>query len=54
MADKKLNTVADETINTDKRQDITAANELNAAANKTINADKRQNATFEPLIVIKN
>ena len=40
-ADKKLNTVVDKTVNTDKKQDIVANKKLNSAANKDINADKK-------------
>ena len=38
--DKKLNAIANKTVNTDKRRDTAADKKLNATADKAIDADK--------------
>ena len=61
-ANKKLNTIADKTINVDKERDIIADKKLNIAADKTINANKKQdvaaskklNTVAELLMFIKD
>ena len=54
-ADKKLNTVVDKTVNTDKERDIVANKNLNTVADKGINANKKQDALAgkEPNAVAK-
>ena len=43
-ANKELNAVADKTIDTEKRWNITADKKLNAAVDNVVNIDKRQYA----------
>ena len=41
-ANKKLNVIADEAVNADKRRDTVADKKLNSEANKAVDAKKRQ------------
>ena len=43
-ADKKLNTIANKTVNVNKEHDTAANKNLNTAADKIVNANKKQNA----------
>ena len=43
VTDKKLNVLANEAVNIDKKQDTTADKKLNVAADKAVNTDNKQN-----------